>query len=146
MKLNWRFITGCAVLLFALLAFTGCTDTTGVVDSIIKKDPRSTVKIGDRVVNAGKLYECKSIDYSYIEPSSLAGTFGWVYIRDIKQKKRKRVTICHSQSFRLLIIVCVSCNARWFEIKYHDYGKCLRFSTFNSTRFHNGPIFVDLPN
>lgn len=40
----------------------------------------TTYKVGDRRVNAGKLWECIAVAYSYYEPSSANGKYGWKLI------------------------------------------------------------------
>jgi chitodextrinase len=42
----------------------------------------TTYKVGDRRVNAGKVWECTNIAYSYLEPSGPWGHFGWTFVQD----------------------------------------------------------------
>ena len=40
----------------------------------------TTYEEGDRKANAGKVWECTNIDFSYLEPSGPWGHFGWALV------------------------------------------------------------------
>ena len=45
-------------------------------------DNWTTYTLGDKRTNAGKLWECINVAYSYYEPSGAYGHYGWKYLKD----------------------------------------------------------------
>ena len=46
-------------------------------------DHWTTYTIGDKRIDAGKLWECINVGFSYYQPSSVNGHYGWKYLKDV---------------------------------------------------------------
>ena len=45
--------------------------------------PWYTYTIGDRRIRNSSLYECVTVEYSYLDPALPSGSFGWILIREL---------------------------------------------------------------
>ena len=46
-------------------------------------DHWTTYVLGDKRIDAGRLWECINVGFSYYQPSSANGHYGWKYLRDL---------------------------------------------------------------
>ena len=46
-------------------------------------DHWTTYTLGDKRIDAGKVWECINVGFSYYQPSSVNGHYGWKYLKDV---------------------------------------------------------------